>query len=73
MDFNYFWDSSINEFYFKIINMSCADWATYLNHEMKTITANIGFHASWAWPANINQLQIQAVVRAGQTIFNFSS
>jgi len=34
---------------------------------------NIGFYASWARQTNINKLQIQAVVRAGQATFNFSS
>ena len=35
-------------------------------------TNDIGFYASWAWPANISQLQIQAMVEAGQTTFNIS-
>jgi hypothetical protein len=34
---------------------------------------NIGFCASVAGQTNIGILQIQAVVRAGQTTFNFSS
>jgi hypothetical protein len=34
---------------------------------------NIGFAASGAGQTNISQLQIQAVVRAGQTTLNFGS
>jgi hypothetical protein len=41
--------------------------------DVKGYAANIGLYASWARHYNVNQLQSQAVVRAGQTTFNFSS
>lgn len=41
--------------------------------EDRKTAGNIGFYASWVRPININQLQIQAVVLAEQTILNFSS
>ena len=39
----------------------------------KRATYNIGFCASVAGQTNIGQLQIRAVVRAGQTTLAFSS